>query len=402
MGETLYSSQQEALEKMHNGCILVGGTGSGKSRTGLAYMFTKELQGELDPYKPPKESKDLYIITTAKKRDSHEWEEELLPFKLSTDPNLSINHIRVIIDSWNNIKKYKGVYGALFLFDEQKVCGKGAWVKSFLKISQRNRWVLLSATPCDTYEDLVPVLIANHYYKNRTEFNMCHVVYKPYLNYPVIDHYVNTGKINRARNDIMVYMKSEREIPKKTFKVSCEYDKELYKKVWKDRWDPFENCPIEETGKLFYLMRRVVNGDKSRVEKLKEILEAHPKAIIFYNFQYEHEIIKENCKAWGYVVQGWNGNEHDPLPTGDKWVYLCQYTAASEGWNAITTDTIIFYSLNYSYKQMRQAAGRTSRLNTPYKLLYYFELQSYAPIDLAIRKALSQKRDFNERAYLGI
>ena len=391
----LYPTQIEAIEKMHNGCILDGGVGSGKSRTALAYVYFKELKGMLrvngkGGWGYPKVQKDVYIITTAKKRDSLEWEKEAIPF-------LKMN---CIIDSWNNIKKYSKIYGAVFIFDEQRVVGSGAWVKAFLKITRANRWILLSASPGDSWSDYIPVFIANGFFKNKTDFNSKHVVYKPFRNYPVIDHYINEGLLLYYKSQLLVKLDSQRVIDKQRFKIACEYDKMLYRKIWKDRWNPYDDCPIEETGKLCYLLRRCVNEDKDRVNKLKTILDQHPKAIIFYNYSFELHLIQEKCKEWKIKYAGWNGESHDPLPTGDQWVYLCQYTAASEGWNAITTDTIIFYSLSYSYKQMLQAAGRIDRSNTPFKLLYYYYLYSYSPIDLSIQKALKNKKNFNEKSFI--
>lgn len=376
----LYPEQKDAIRKMHNGCILNGAVGTGKSRTALAYVNQKE------------KGKDIYIITTAKKRDSKEWEAEAKPFRFKT----------VVVDSWNNIKKYQNVYGCFFIFDEQRVVGSGAWVKSFLKITKKNHWILLSATPGDTWKDYIPVFIANGFYKNRTEFNMKHVIYKPYMNFPVIDRYVDEYELISQRNQVLVHMRANRKIKKEKKKITCMYDRIKYKKIFRDRWDVFENKPIEETGKLCYLLRRVVNEDEDRINALKVLLCDHPKVIIFYNYTPELNILRQVAKEMKFDIGEWNGEVHSEVPTSKKWVYLCQYTAASEGWNCITTDTIIFYSLSYSYKAITQAEGRIDRTNSPFDILYYYYLQSTAPIDLAIARALHEKRDFNERSFLGL
>lgn len=376
----LYPEQKDAIRKMHNGCILNGAVGTGKSRTALAYANQKE------------KGKDIYIITTAKKRDSKEWEAEAKPFRFKN----------VAIDSWNNIKKYQNVYGCFFIFDEQRVVGSGAWVKSFLKITKKNHWILLSATPGDTWKDYIPVFIANGFYKNRTEFNMKHVIYKPYMNFPVIDRYIDEYELVSQRNQVLVHMRANRKIKKEKKKITCMYDRIKYKKIFRDRWDVFENKPIEETGKLCYLLRRVVNEDEDRINALKVLLCDHPKVIIFYNYTPELNILRQVAKEMKFDIGEWNGEVHSEVPTSKKWVYLCQYTAASEGWNCITTDTIIFYSLSYSYKAITQAEGRIDRTNSPFDILYYYYLQSAAPIDLAIARALHEKRDFNERSFLGL
>lgn len=376
----LYPEQKDAIRKMHNGCILNGAVGTGKSRTALAYANQKE------------KGKDIYIITTAKKRDSKEWEAEAKPFRFKN----------IAIDSWNNIKKYQNIYGCFFIFDEQRVVGSGAWVKSFLKITKKNHWILLSATPGDTWKDYIPVFIANGFYKNRTEFNMKHVIYKPYMNFPVIDRYIDEYELVSQRNQILVHMRANRKIKKEKKKITCMYDRIKYKKIFRDRWDVFENKPIEETGKLCYLLRRVVNEDEDRINALKVLLCDHPKVIIFYNYTPELNILRQVAKEMKFDIGEWNGEIHSEVPTSKKWVYLCQYTAASEGWNCITTDTIIFYSLSYSYKAITQAEGRIDRTNSPFDILYYYYLQSTAPIDLAIARALHEKRDFNERSFLGL
>lgn len=397
---SLYDYQLDAISKMKNGCILCGGVGSGKSRTSLAYYF-KEQGGCVDPYRPMKNPKDLYIITTARKRDTLEWEGELTPFLMSKNPGVSFYKNKIVIDSWNNIKKYKEVYGAFFIFDEQRVVGSGAWVKSFLDIARKNAWILLSATPGDTWSDYIPVFVANGFYKNKTEFTREHVVFSRFTKYPKIDRYLGTGKLIRLRNSILVDMDFKRQTVSHHEDIYVKYDVDKYKATGKNRWDPFKNEPIRDASGLCYVWRRIVNEDESRQVALLELFEKHPKMIIFYNFNYELDILKEVFGGLrGVEVAEWNGHRHAPIPTSRSWVYLVQYTAGAEGWNCITTDTIVFFSQNYSYKIMQQSAGRIDRLNTPFTDLYYYHLKSRSGIDLAISRALHEKRNFNERKYV--
>ena len=401
MSTKLRDYQLEAVKKMKNGCILVGGVGSGKSRTSLAYYFINE-GGGIDPYKPmPPKPRDLYIITTARKRDTLEWEEELAHFLLSTDPNKNIlNGNKIVVDSWNNIQKYKDVVGAFFIFDEQRVVGYGAWVKAFLKIAKFNRWILLSATPGDTWSDYIPVFIANGFYKNKTEFTREHIVYSHFTKFPKIDRYVNTGKLIRLRNQILVDMDFKRETIAHHEDVYVTYDISKYKDAGRLRWDPFKDEPITNASGLCYIWRKIVNTDESRQIALLEIFEKHPRIIIFYNFDYELEILKGLYYGDNVDIAEWNGHVHQPVPDSEQWVYLVQYNAGAEGWNCIRTDTIVFYSQNYSYKVMHQSSGRIDRLNTPYKDLYYYHLKSRSGIDLAISKALAAKRNFNESKFV--
>ena len=404
----LYDYQEEAVNRMKNGCILNGGVGSGKSRTALYYYF-KEQGGSLKDGKYVKmrdNARDLYIITTARKRDTLEWKGELVPFLLSTDDDAQqeLYSNKVYIDSWNNIKKYVNVYNAFFIFDEQRVVGSGAWVKAFLRITRRNRWVLLSATPGDTWSDYIPVFIANGFYRNKTEFSREHIVYSRFTKYPKIDRYINTGRLIRQRNDILVDMDFKRQTVAHHEDIYVNYDKFKFREVMKNRWNPYTNEPVKQASELCYILRRIVNEDDSRQIALADILEDHPKAIIFYNFDYELEILRGMAYIAGlegkYEIAEWNGHKHQPIPTSDHWVYLVQYTAGAEGWNCITTDTIIFYSLNYSYKILSQACGRIDRLNTPYTDLYYYHLKSRSGIDLAISRALDEKKTFNETKYI--
>ena len=410
---SLYDHQKKAVEELKNGSILCAGVGTGKSRTAIAYYFTKVCGGTMatnaeESWGEMKTPRDLFIITTAKKRDSLEWQEECASFNLVSDkdgkpvPDLSASKVNVTVDSWNNIKKYKKVYGAFFIFDEQRVVGRGAWVKSFLNITRKNAWILLSATPGDTWSDYIPVFIANGFYRTRTEFMQRHVVAKPYVKYFAIDHYVDTGRLIKLRNYILVKMECLKKTVPHHVTVIADYDKPSYLKVWRDRWDVFENEPIKETGKLFYLMRRVVNSDPRRAEAVTGVLERHDKVIIFYNFEYELIILRDVGKRMGYVVQEWNGQKHEDVPKCDKWLYLVQYSAGCEGWNCTTTDTIIFYSQNYSYRMTAQAEGRIDRINTPFVDLYYYHVRSYAPIDVAICRALKNKQNFNERSFAGV
>lgn len=406
----LYPHQKRAVENMKNGCILCGDVGTGKSLTSIAYFFTKVCGGSypiaignnyLSAWGPLQAPMNLVIITTAKKRDSEEWNDELSKFQLYSGYN-ELHGITVTIDSWNNIKKYEKIYGSFFIFDEQRVVGYGSWVKSFLKITNKNKWILLTATPGDVWSDYIPVFVANRFYKNKTEFAIRHIVYDRFAKYPKISRYIDVQTLIKHRNDILVMMEYERKTVRHRSNIICSYDKKLYSLVTDKRWNPYDDEPIQETGKLCYLMRRVVNEDASRVNKVSELLNEHPKVIIFYNFTYELNMLKEMLDSINYLYSEWNGERHQDIPTGDAWVYLVQYAAGCEGWNCIETNTIIFYSLNYSYRTTMQAEGRIDRLNTPYTDLYLYYLKSSAPIDNAISRALHNKQNFNERTFLGI
>ncbi len=408
----LYDHQLKAIEKMKNGCILCGGVGSGKSRTALAYYFFQE-GGELlgyaagDNYIPMNDPpKDLYIITIARKRDTLEWEGELSPFLLSTNPEASLYSNRVVIDSWNNIKKYIEVTDAFFIFDEQRVVGSGTWAKSFLKITRANKWILLSATPGDTWEDYITVFVANGFYRNRTEFIREHIVYNQFSKFQKVDRYLNTRRLVRLRDSILVKMDFKRDTVSHHEDIYVSYDISKYKDVARTRWDPYKEEPIMNAGGLCYVWRKIVNTSEARQVAVLEIVEKHPRAIIFYNFDYELELLREmflgraDCGEYeDFEMAEWNGHMHQPVPESKSWVYLVQYNAGAEGWNCIKTDTIIFYSQNYSYKIMQQSAGRIDRLNTPYKDLYYYHLKSRSGIDLAISRALKDKKKFNESRY---
>ena len=401
-GISLYPYQEDAVKNMKNGCILCGGVGSGKSRTALAYYYILN-GGEIntDDYVPMDDVsiKDLYIITTARKRDTFEWEGELCPFLLSPDKSASLYSNKVVIDSWNNIKKYEAITDAFFIFDEQRVVGSGTWAKSFIKISKSNQWILLSATPGDTWMDYVAVFVANGFYKNRTEFIREHVVWKSFRNYQQVDRYVNTGRLIRLRNSILVNMDFNRQTVSHHEDIYCYYDISKYKEIIKTRWNPWEDQPIDNASEFCSCLRKVVNSSESRSLAVLDIMDHTDRAIIFYNFDYELDILKKLCYGPGYEVAEWNGHKHQPIPDTEKWIYLVQYNAGAEGWNCVKTDTIIFYSQTYSYKQLMQACGRIDRLNTPFKDLYYYHLKSRSGIDIGISRALTAKKDFNSRRF---
>lgn len=402
---TLKDHQLDALHRMHNGCILCGGVGSGKSLTALGYYYLeqggsiKTLQG--GPHVLMKNPKDLYIITTAHKRDTLEWEGEFAKFLMSTHPDVTPYKHKIVVDSWNGIAKYTSVRDAFFIFDEQRVVGYGTWAKSFIQIAQNNRWILLSATPGDRWMDYLAVFIANGFYKNKTQFEREHVVYNHRIkNFPKIDRYLNTQRLVRLRNRTLVDMNFDRQTISHHEDIFVQYDTTAYRDMGRLRWNPYTNKPFINAAELCYAWRRLVNSDDSRQRALLEIFEDHPKMIVFYNYDYELDILKYLFDETGTEVAEWNGHKHQEIPTGDSWVYLVQYTAGCEGWNCITTDTIVFFSQNYSYKVMVQAAGRIDRMNTPYTDLYYYHLKSRSGIDLAISKALKEKKTFNESRYI--
>ena len=392
MGVSLRPYQAEAIKHLETGSILCGGTGSGKSRTALAY-FHKSCGGELDPFKAMKLPKDLYIITTAKKRDEKEWEQELIPFLLSESDH-------VFVDSWNNIKKYIEVENAFFIFDEQRVVGSGAWVKAFYKITKKNDWILLTATPGDCWSDYIPVFVANGFYRNKTDFSERHIIWDWRTKYKRVERYFNTGRLIRLRDKILVNMNYEKQTISHHEDVFVDYDIFKYKDLFKYRVNRETNEPIENASELCYEARKIVNSHSSRLNKLIDIVKDKKRAIIFYNFDYELDLIKDIFKDSVYTVAEWNGHKHEEIPNTDLWIYLVQYNAGAEGWNCIKTDTVIFYSQNYSYKMMAQASGRIDRLNTPFTDLYYYHLKSRSGIDLAISKALKAKKKFNELKFI--
>lgn len=398
----LYPHQAQAVKQMFNGCILNGGVGSGKSRTALYYYFSL-YGGSKDPYYIPMKNPDnLIIITTAKKRNDKEWEQELTHFLLSTNSDINYYKNEVVVDSWQNIKKYENLKGCFFLFDEDKVTGKGAWAKSFLKIAKSNRWIILSASPGDRWEDYETVFIANGFFRTRGEFRNQHLVYSPYISkYPKVTGYRNEGRLIRLREKLLIDMDFERHTIPHHEDIYVQYDIARYRDAMRNRWDPFKNAPIEQAAGLCYVLRRIVNEDESRQIALLELFEKHQKMIVFYSFDYERDILLNLGYGDNVQIAEYSGHAHEPIPNGSKWIYLVQYTAGCEGFNCITTDTIVFFSQNYSYKVMLQASGRIDRLNSPYTDLYYYHLKSRSGIDLAISRALSQKRNFNEGKYVG-
>lgn len=403
MGIDLYPHQRKALSMLRVGSILCGGVGSGKSRTSLAYFYSEICGGDLDSDEMELQTpKDLYIITTARKRDIFDWEKECGPFLLSKDPEISVGGVKVTIDSWNNIGKYVGVENAFFIFDEQRVVGSGAWVKSFLKICKKNPWILLSATPGDTWSDYIPVFLANGFYRNRTEFNDSHVVWKRFVKWPQIDKYIHTHKLERLKAQILVPMEYQKSAVLHTEIVPVEYDEQAVKEVVKTRWNPFDQLPIKTASEYCGVLRKITNSHPSRLDKMMKLYQKHRKLIVFYNFDYELELLRDYARKQEIPFSEWNGHLHQPIPETSSWLYLVQYTAGAEGWNCTETDAIYFYSLNYSYKVMVQAGGRIDRLDTPFKDLWLYKVKSKSIIDLAISRALSQKKKFNENNFIKI
>lgn len=396
--------QIKAIKEMHNGCILRGDVGTGKSRTTLAYYFFRELGAGapingLGEFKLPDVARavpDLYVITTVKKRDSLDWETEAKDFGIFTAREHSIGGAKLTVDSWEKIQSYVDVENAFFVFDEQRLVGSGAWVKAFQTIASRNRWVLLSGTPGDTWMDYIAVFIANGHYKNRTEFLREHVVYNNFSRFPKVDHFIHVKRLEKLRDSILVEMPFDRHTIRHLETRIVEHDTELFDRAVKKRWHVYEERPIRDVGELFIVMRKIVNSDMSRLGEVMKLMEKHPRLIVFYNFNYELDALR-TLDLLGTEIREWNGHKHEKLPEGDSWVYLVQYVAGAEGWNCTTTDAEVFYSLTYSYKIFEQSQGRIDRLNTPYTHLWYYILRSTAQIDTAIWRSLMSKKNFNER-----
>lgn len=428
----LFPHQEAAVAKMHNGCVLTGDTGTGKSVTAIDYYFHKACGGTDVATRTMRTPRDLIIITTAKKRDSYDWEKDAAHYGIFSDRENHPQGVNVRVDSWNNIAKYTEVSGAFFIFDEQRLVGSGVWTRAFVKIAKHNEWVLLSATPGDNWLDYIPVFLAHGFYKNRTEFKREHCIYNSYAKFPKVERYVGTGKLVKQRNAILVEMPYLRHTIRHVHEVEVSYDESTFEKVSKGRWHVYEQRPLRDVAELFAVMRKVVNSDTSRLTAVQTLMTSHPKLIVFYNFNYELEQLRtlspgststtssltsneseqptikngesdsylqnnsvDSSQSW--AIAEWNGHKHEPIPTTDRWVYLVQYVAGSEGWNCIETDAMCFYSLTYSYKNFHQAHGRIDRLNTPFTHLHYYILRSQSLIDKAVMKSLRAKKSFNER-----
>lgn len=388
-GVQLKPHQETALKKIHNGCVVKGGVGTGKTITALAYYVAKESP------------RDIYVITTAKKRDSIDWVREAALFGVGTKPDATITGV-LTVDSWNNVPKYVDVSNAFFIFDEQRLVGSGAWVKAFIKIAKNptNHWIMLSATPGDTWMDYIPLFVANGWYKNRTEFINRHVVWSRFSKFPKVDRFVDTGVLQRFKRMITVDMPYERHTVRLTRFVDTIFDQEKFDLVAKKRWHVFEDRPIRDVGELLIVMRKLVNTDQSRLGALMNVMEQHDRLIVFYNFDYELDILRTLGTTFNIPIAEWNGHKHEEIPETKKWVYLVQYMAGAEGWNCISTNAMVFYSLTYSYKLFEQAKGRIDRLNTPFTELYYYVLRSKSMIDKMIWKSLTSKENFSESKFV--
>lgn len=401
MPVVLYDYQRKAVDRLANGKILCGPVGSGKSRTALAYYYEKICGCDLDkaPDGAIPNPVDLYVITTARKRDTLEWEEEYMPFLLGQKQVNPEYPITVTTDSWNNIGKYTNVRNAFFIFDEQRVIGSGAWVKSFLTIARSNRWILLSGTPGDTWLDYVPVFIANGFYRNRTEFFREHVIFSRFAKYPKVERYVGVARMTRERDALLIPMDYRKPTVRHYENVICEWNKEKTTTIVYERWNPYDNKPIVNAGELCYLMRKAAGEGSFKATETAKIINENGNAIVFYNYTWELEQLREMAKREKLNAAEWNGQKHEAIPDTDDWVYLVQYAAGAEGWNCTKTNIVIFYSMNYSWKIMEQAAGRIDRANTPYHDLWYWTLKTKSPIDMAVEQAIRTKKVFNEDAF---
>lgn len=407
MTVTYRPEQIQAVRQLQNGSILAGGVGSGKTLTSLAWYLTSVCnaasfkKGGSLAKKKVKGSPTLYVITTAKKRDSLEWEEEAARLGLSTDPACSFTCSSIVVDSWNNIGKYSDREHAVFFFDEQRASGSGRWVKEFLKITKKNTWLLLSATPGDVWMDYLPVFMAHGFFRTRTEFMEDHVIFDRFAKYPKVKRYIGEAKLQRLRRSILVEMPVERHTTRERESVFCDYDRNLYKWVVKNRMDPWTEEPLRDAGGVCRILRKVVSDNDWRSEQAKRILSSNERVIVFYNYNYELDRILAVAESLGLPTAQWNGHRHDAIPAEPRWVYICQYTSAAEGWNCTSTDTVLFWSLNYSWRVTEQCEGRIDRLNTQYSRLKYYFLESHSSIDEAVRRSLSSKKVFNERAFVG-
>jgi hypothetical protein len=346
----LMEHQLDAVNNLGNGKVLWGVTGSGKSAVVLEYYMRNEAP------------RPIIVITTAKKRDSLDWYGEAAKFGVSVEPQFS-RAGAITVDSWNNIKNYRGVVGAFFVFDEQRVVGHG-------------------------------------YYTNITDFKLQHVVYEPFTTFPKVKMYLDESRLEKLRNDVLVEMPYQAYTKRVKNYMPVSYDKDLFDQVWDKRWHVYEDRPLKDAAERWRVGRRVVNSDQSRVEFIWDLIHkgVHDKVIVFYNFDYELEILRGLADM--FVVAEWNGHRKNLVPDEGPWIYLVQYNSGAEGWNCTTANAMVFYSMTYSYRTFIQAQGRIDRLDTPFKTLYYYVLVADCITDKAVKRALDQKKNFNERRFV--
>lgn len=391
--------QKKGVSDLSNGRILCGGVGSGKSITSLWYWYERVCVGSVGTSFSMQRPRNVLVITTAKKRNSLDWIGAAAKFGIGETLEASVENATIEVDSWHNIHKYVGREGLFIIFDEQKVVGKGAWVKSFLKLAAANEWILLSATPGDTWMDYIPVFVANGWYRNRTDFIERHVVYKHMRNYPVVSRYMGERKLSRLRDEILVEMPMVRHTTRVEIEVPVEYPSEAQNRILRDRWNIYKEEPIADIAGALACLRRALNTHPSRLAALTDVIVEKRRVIVFYNLDAELEILRGLASVEGLEVAEYNGHKHESVPTSEYWVYLVQYGAGAEAWECTSTDTIVFYSGTYSWKTLEQCRGRIDRLNTSYQKLYYYHFWSRSGLDLAIRKCLKEKRDFNLSAF---
>lgn len=393
----LREHQKEAFQKLHNGAVLNGGVGSGKTITALAYYVQIVCGGHLDRSGPMLMPRKLVVITTARKRDTLDWYKEGLHFGLFKEQELSYGNQEFIVDSFNNIKKYTDVEGAFFIFDEQRLIGSGTWVKAFQKIAKKNQWILLSATPADTWLDYAPVFVANGFFRSRTEFLDSHAVFQLVQGkYRKIRGYYGVRHLEKLRDSILVEMPFERHTRRHLIEVPVSYDVDRFNTVWRRRWNVYEDRPLIDVAEMHRVGRRVVNEDSSRMDAIYQLAEKHPRLIIFYTHDYELDILRTLMPKLDIPLAEYNGHRHEEIPETDRWIYLVQYQSGSEAWNCTETDAIVYYSLTYVHRYFEQSQGRIDRMNTPYTDLYYYILKSSAKIDQLIWRALVSKKNFHE------
>lgn len=306
------------------------------------------------------------------------------------------NELEVV--SWNKIQDYVDE-DAFFIFDEQRLVGKGAWVKAFWKIAANQPWILLTATPADVWVDLMPVFVANGFFENQTEFNTRHVIWARFVKYPKIDGYYDEHILAQMRDAIYVEMPHPVNAEKFEHHYDVGYNRDEEIVLHRDRWNFYEDQPIGDAAELMRLLRINTNLYPGRLEKLKELIAEHKKVIVFYNLNPELEALRVLHTELDIPVAEWNGHVHQPVPQGESWVYLVQYQAGSEGWNCVTTNHVVSYSYPYSYRNFAQSFGRIDRMNTPFGELHHHVLESRSIFDTGIKKAIRRKKNFQASAF---
>lgn len=381
----LYSYQEEYFKHVKPNYIYDMDTGTGKTIMGLHHHQTYF------------KDKPLLIVAPASKINEGGWQRTIDEHY----PNIEYDTC-----TYNMLGKKWSQYKDWFvIFDEchrlKNSCG--VWGKAGYNLTKISAgFILLSATAIPNgWEDSINYFKMFGLAKNKTQFIRNEAITTMDYGYMEILGWKNENKLKNMWKSISRHLSKDEatDLPPLVFENVYFKASATYKTIKKDRI--YNDVLYDNQMKLRHGLRLNTNL-KNKIEYIKDFVDStNDNIIIFYNYDEELKLLKENIDKKTYLC---NGSIKD-YPKKSEWdsikntVTLANYKSGSEAVEFTYANIIVYFSPTESYTEYYQSYGRCYR-NGQTKKVTAYKFITDNTIEADIYKALDSKQDFNINLWL--